>query len=159
MTLNCIHIFVVTGSFLYWCVMWPASHRFFIHSCIYLWILYHILLSNVSSTFLNSLSVLMCRKAVNQSCLLWTLLYIHVAFVRAIYIVNIADYVYVLLQCNYFVLIKWKNKSYVQFGCMDYNFSSCVVYCMIVLQICTEQLFYIVSVFVVACFIKNWVSN
>jgi len=33
-TLNCIHIFIVTGSFLYWCVMRPASQRFFIHSCI-----------------------------------------------------------------------------------------------------------------------------
>jgi len=51
--------------FLYWCVMRPASQRFFIHSCIYLRIL------NISylATFLgtNSLSVLMCLKAVNQS--------------------------------------------------------------------------------------------
>jgi len=35
MMLNCIHIFIVTGSFLYWCVMKPASQRFFIHSCFY----------------------------------------------------------------------------------------------------------------------------
>jgi len=34
MTLNCIHIFIVTGSFLYLCVMRQASQRFFIHSCI-----------------------------------------------------------------------------------------------------------------------------
>jgi len=26
--------FIVTGSFLYWCVMRPASQRFFIHNCI-----------------------------------------------------------------------------------------------------------------------------
>jgi len=65
MTLNCIHIFIVTGSFLYWCVMRLASQRFFIHSCIYL----RILIISYLATFLgtNSLSVLMCRKAVNQS--------------------------------------------------------------------------------------------
>jgi len=65
MTLNCIHIFIVTGSFLYWCVMRPASQRFFIHSCIYL----RILIISYLATFLgtNSLSVLMCRKAVNRS--------------------------------------------------------------------------------------------
>jgi len=66
MTLNCIHIFIVTGSFLYWCVTRPASQRFFIiHSCIYL----RILIISYLATFLstNSLSVLMCRKAVNQS--------------------------------------------------------------------------------------------
>jgi len=64
MTLNCIHIFVVTGSFLYWCVRRPASQRFFIRGCIY-WIL----IISYLATFLgtNSLSVLMCRKAVNQS--------------------------------------------------------------------------------------------
>jgi len=45
MMLNCIHIFIVTGSFLYWCVMRLASQRFFIHSCIYLG---HILFSIVS---------------------------------------------------------------------------------------------------------------
>jgi len=39
MTLNCIHIFIVTGGFLYWWVMRQASQCFFIHSCIYLWIL------------------------------------------------------------------------------------------------------------------------
>jgi len=65
MTLNCIHIFIVTGSFLYWCVMRPASQRFFMHSCIYL----RILIISYLATFLgtNGLSGLMCRKAVNQS--------------------------------------------------------------------------------------------
>jgi len=65
MALNCIHIFIVTGSFLYWCVMRLASQRFFIHSCIYL----RILLISYLATFLgtNSLSVLMCHKAVNLS--------------------------------------------------------------------------------------------
>jgi len=63
MTLNCIYIFIITGSFLYWCVMRPASQRFFIHSCIYL----RILIISYLATFLgsNSLSVLICRKAVN----------------------------------------------------------------------------------------------
>jgi len=65
MTLNCIHIFIVTGSFLYWCVMRLASQRLFLHSCIYL----RILIIAYLATFLdtNSLSVLMCCKAVNQS--------------------------------------------------------------------------------------------
>jgi len=65
MTLNCIHIFIVTGSILYRYVMRLASQRFFIHSCIYL----RILLVSYLATFLgtNSLSVLMCRIAVNQS--------------------------------------------------------------------------------------------
>jgi len=65
MTLNWIHIFIVTGSFLYWCVMRPASQHFFIHSNIFL----RILIISYLATFLgtNSLSVLMCRKAVNQS--------------------------------------------------------------------------------------------
>jgi len=64
-SLNCIHIFIVTGSFLYWCVMRPASQRFFIRSCMYL----RILIISYLATFLgtNSLSVLMCRRAVNQS--------------------------------------------------------------------------------------------
>jgi len=68
MTLNWIHIFIVTGSFLYWCVIMPANQRFFIHSCIYL----RILIISYLATFLgsNSLSVLMCRKAVNQSIIL-----------------------------------------------------------------------------------------
>jgi len=35
MTLNCVHIFIVTGSFLYWYVMRPASQRYFIHSKLY----------------------------------------------------------------------------------------------------------------------------
>jgi len=65
MTLNCIHIFFVTGSFLYWWVMRPAGQRFFMHMCIYL----RILIISYLETFLgtNSLSVLMCRKAINQS--------------------------------------------------------------------------------------------
>jgi len=69
MTLNCIQIIIVTGSFLYLCVMRPASQRFFIHSCIYL----RIFIISYLATFLgtNSRSVLMCRKAVNQS-LPWT---------------------------------------------------------------------------------------
>jgi len=65
MMLNCIHIFIVTGSFLYWCVIKLASQRFFIHSCIYLRILIKCYLATVLGT--NSLSVLMCRKAINQS--------------------------------------------------------------------------------------------
>jgi len=65
MTLNCIHIFIVTGRFLYWCVVRPASQRFFVHSCIFL----RIFIISYLATFLgtNSLSVLMCRKAVSQS--------------------------------------------------------------------------------------------
>jgi len=45
--------------------MRPASQRFFIHSCIYL----RILIMPYLATFLgtNSFSVLMCRKAVDQS--------------------------------------------------------------------------------------------
>jgi len=66
MTLNCIRIFIFTGSFLYWCVMRLASQRFFIiHSCIYLWILIISYLAAFLGT--NSLYVLMCCKAVNQS--------------------------------------------------------------------------------------------
>jgi len=65
MTLNCIHIFFVTDSFLYLCVMRPASQHFFIHSCVCL----RILVISCLATFLgtSSLSVLVCRKAVNQS--------------------------------------------------------------------------------------------
>jgi len=50
MTLNCIHIFIVTGSLLYWCVMRPTSQRFFIGPTqLYLSTdLDHILFSNVS---------------------------------------------------------------------------------------------------------------
>jgi len=45
--------------------MRPASQRFFIHSCIYLRIL---IISDLVTFFgTNSLYVLMCRKAVNQS--------------------------------------------------------------------------------------------
>jgi len=59
MMLSCIHIFIITGSFLYWFVIRSASQRFFIHSCIYL----RILIISYLATFLgiNSLSVLMCR--------------------------------------------------------------------------------------------------
>jgi len=47
MTLKCIPIFIVTGSFLYWCVLRPASQRFFIQ--LYLSTNFdHILFSNVS---------------------------------------------------------------------------------------------------------------
>jgi len=45
--------------------MGPASQRFFIHRCIYLRILIISCLATFRGT--NSLSVLMCRKAVNQS--------------------------------------------------------------------------------------------
>jgi len=55
--------FIVTGCFFYWCVMRPASQRFFIHSCIHLRIL--IICNLVTLLGTNSLSVLMCRKAVN----------------------------------------------------------------------------------------------
>jgi len=65
MTLNCIHIFIVTDSFLYWCVIRPSSQRFFIHSCIYLRILIISYLATSPGT--DSLSVLMCRKAVNHN--------------------------------------------------------------------------------------------
>jgi len=65
MTLNCIHTFIVAGSFLYWYVMRPASQRFFILTGSYL----RIVIIPHLATFLgtNSLSVPMCRKAVNQS--------------------------------------------------------------------------------------------
>jgi len=53
MTLNCIHIFIVTGNFLYWCVIRPVSQRFFIHSCIYL----RILIISYLATFLGTNSV------------------------------------------------------------------------------------------------------
>jgi len=78
MTLNCIHIFVVTGSFLYWCVMRPASQRFFIHSFIYL----RILIISYLATFLgtNSLSVLMCLIVVNQ--------YINQSINQSIYLIH-----------------------------------------------------------------------
>jgi len=74
MTLNCIHIFIFTGSFLYWCVMRPASQRFFIHTCIYLWILIISYLATFHGT--NSFSVLMCRKAVNQSMVMVTISFV-----------------------------------------------------------------------------------
>jgi len=60
--LNCIHIFIVTGSFLYWCVMRPASQRFFIHSCIYL----RILIISYLATFLGTIAF-MCWCVVKQS--------------------------------------------------------------------------------------------
>jgi len=64
MALNCIHIFIVTGSFLYWFVMRPASQRFFIHSCIYL----RILIISYLATFLGtSLITFLCWCAVKQS--------------------------------------------------------------------------------------------
>jgi len=60
MTLNCIQTFIVTGSFLYWCVMRPASQRFF--SCIHL----RISITSCLSTFLGNLI------AVKQSINKWT---------------------------------------------------------------------------------------
>jgi len=78
MTLNCIHTewcpghdvklhphFHCSGSFLYWCVVGPASQHFFMRSCIYL----RILIISYLATFLgtNSISVLMYHEVVNQS--------------------------------------------------------------------------------------------
>jgi len=76
MTLNCIHIFIVTGSFLYWCVMRSESQRFFIYSCL------RILIISYLAMFLgtNSLSVLMCRKAVNQFNLWFYISVVHLWF-------------------------------------------------------------------------------
>jgi len=34
MTLNCIHIFIITGSFLYDVLAGQSDQRFFIHNCI-----------------------------------------------------------------------------------------------------------------------------
>jgi len=46
MTLNCIHIFIVTGSFLYWCVMCQSA---FLYTQLYLSTNFdHILFNNVS---------------------------------------------------------------------------------------------------------------
>jgi len=63
MTSNCIHIFIVTSSFLYWSFLRPAP-SVSSYSCIYL----RISIISYSATFLgtDSLSVLMCRKAVTQ---------------------------------------------------------------------------------------------
>jgi len=91
------------GSFLYWCVMRLASQRFFIHSCICL----RILIKSYLATFLgtNSLHVLMCRKAVNQSInqsinqsMTWTVLclsahYHSVVSVLCSYDMNLAVFV------------------------------------------------------------------
>jgi len=63
MTINCIHIFIVTGSFFYWCVMRPASLRFFLHSCIYL----RILIISYLATFLGTNISFLCWCAVKQS--------------------------------------------------------------------------------------------
>jgi len=65
MTLTASTFSFWTGSFLHRCVMRPASQRFFIHRCIYLRLLIISYLAKFLGT--NSLSVLMCRKAVNQS--------------------------------------------------------------------------------------------
>jgi len=84
MTLNCIHIFIVTSSFLYWCVMRPASQRFF---SIYLRIL---IISYLATFFgINSLSVLMCRKAVNQSINIRHKLYIF--YFNILYFIVVTD--------------------------------------------------------------------
>jgi len=65
MTLNCIHIFIITGSFFVLMCHEAGQSAFFIYSCIYL----QILIISYLATYLgtNSLSVLMCCKAVNQS--------------------------------------------------------------------------------------------
>jgi len=55
MTLNCIHIFIVTGSFLYWCVMRPrrpVSVSSCTASCIYLRL--RILIISYLATFLGT---------------------------------------------------------------------------------------------------------
>jgi len=64
MTLNCIHIFIVTGS-LFVLMCREASQSAFLYKHIYL----RILIISYLATFLgtNSLSMLMRRKAVNQS--------------------------------------------------------------------------------------------
>jgi len=69
MTLNCIHILIVTGSF-FVLMCHEAGHAVSVsslssHRCIYL----RILIISYLATFLgtNSLYVLMCRKAVSQS--------------------------------------------------------------------------------------------
>jgi len=72
MTLNCIHIFIVTGSSLYWCAMRPTNQHFFIHSCIYLRIL---IISCSTSTILgsnglNSTDVPLSKKQTNVTSVL-----------------------------------------------------------------------------------------
>jgi len=65
LTLNCIHIFIVTGSYFVLMCHEAVQSAFLIHSFIYL----RIVIISYLATFLgtNSLSVLMCRKAINQS--------------------------------------------------------------------------------------------
>jgi len=89
MTLNCIHIFIVTGSFLYWSIMRPASQRFFIHSCICL----RILIISYFATFLdtNSLYVLMCCKAVNQSIVHSFSNHLHYGYTRCVFALDFAN--------------------------------------------------------------------
>jgi len=65
MTLNCIHIFIVTGNFLYRCVMRPAMQSAFLQTQSYLSTNLDHIFSNVSRHY--SLFVLMYRTAVNQS--------------------------------------------------------------------------------------------
>jgi len=103
MTLNCIHIFIVTGSFLYayWCGTRPASQRFFI---IYL----RIFIITYLITFLgnNSLSVLMCRKAVshsiNQFFVCTLLVFIHATYDKIEYVrINQSINVRILQKIEY----------------------------------------------------------
>jgi len=75
MTLNCIHIFIVTGSFLYWCVMRLASQRFFIHICIYL----RSLIISYLATFLGLIAFLCwcaVKQSINQSHLIMMILFL-----------------------------------------------------------------------------------
>jgi len=58
MTLNCIRIFIVTGSFFYWCVIRPARQRFFIYL--------RILIISYLATFFALIDFL-CWCAVKQS--------------------------------------------------------------------------------------------
>jgi len=67
--INCIHISLSLDSFFYWCI-WdrPVSvSSYTLHSCIYLRILIISYLATFLGTNTNSLSVLISRKAVNQS--------------------------------------------------------------------------------------------
>jgi len=111
MTLKCIHIFIVTASFLYWCVVRLASQRFFIHSCIYLRILIIFYLATFLGT--NSLSVLMCCKAVNQSILNISDYRMHVLLVAYCYgtpkrlVVEIWCCVHGLLSGDISVVFMW----------------------------------------------------
>jgi len=57
MTLNCIHIFIVTGSFLYWCVIRPASVSSYTVVFIY---------DSLSYRFLALIAFLCVKQLINQ---------------------------------------------------------------------------------------------